>query len=88
MHLEKYFSGATIPHIYFRDYQHEEFSLATVDEQAIIVSTLDKLQSIIAHRKQQLLKLDELVKARFVEMFGDPATNPMGWIETTVGEEI
>ena len=75
MHLEKYFSGATIPHIYFRDYQHEEFNLAKPDEQARIVSTLDKLQSIIAHRKQQLAKLDELVKARFVEMFGDTEVN-------------
>jgi len=41
------------------------------DIQLHIVSTLDKLQSIITHLKQQLSKLDELVKARFVEMFGD-----------------
>ena len=40
-----------------------------INEQIIIAKTLDKLQSIINHRKQQLLKLDELVKARFVEMF-------------------
>ena len=49
------------------------------DIQLHIVSTLDKLQSIITHRKQQLAKLDELVKARFVEMFGDPITNPLNW---------
>ena len=45
------------------------------DDQAFIVSTLDKLQSIISHRKQQLAKLDELVKGRFVEMFGDTEIN-------------
>ncbi len=56
-----------------------EIPLYSTDTQNHIIVTLDKLQSIIAHRKQQLEKLDELVKARFVEMFGDPETNPMGW---------
>lgn len=50
-----------------------------IEIQHDIADTLDKLQSIIAHRKQQLAKLDELVKARFVEMFGDPVSNPMEW---------
>ena len=53
--------------------------LIDLPEQEIIVERLDKLQSIITHRKQQLEKLDELVKARFVEMFGEPISNPMGW---------
>ena len=47
-----------------------------IDTQHSIADKLDKLQSIITHRKQQLAKLDELVKARFVEMFGDPELNP------------
>ena len=50
-----------------------------ITKQKRIITTLDKLQSIISHRKQQLAKLDELVKARFVEMFGDFKTNSMGW---------
>ena len=44
--------------------------LPEIETQQCIADTLDKLQSIITHRKQQLEKLDELVKARFVEMFG------------------
>ena len=40
---------------------------------------LRKVDDLIFLRKQQLAKLDELVKARFVEMFGDPSNNPMGW---------
>ena len=44
----------------------------SLDVQKSIVSTLDKLQSIITHLRTQLEKLDLLVKARFVEMFGDP----------------
>lgn len=76
MHLEKYFSGATIPHIYFRDYKSEEFNLVPVDYQEEIVATLVKIEAIVAARQRQLQKLDELVKARFVEMFGDPEINP------------
>ena len=75
MHLEKYFSGATIPHIYFRDYKTEEFNLHDKTEQREIVSTLKRIEAIISNRQEQLTKLDELVKARFVEMFGDPYTN-------------
>ena len=44
-----------------------------------IVHNLKKIDKLIFLRKQQLSKLDELVKARFVEMFGDPVSNPMGW---------
>lgn len=79
MHLEKYFSGATIPHIYFRDYKSEEFNLVPVDYQEEIVATLGKIEAIVAARQRQLQKLDELVKARFVELFGDPVLNQHGW---------
>ena len=79
MHLEKYFSGATIPHIYFRDYQNEEFTLDDLNKQHEVVTTLRKVESVIENRQQQLQKLDELVKARFVEMFGDVIYNDRKW---------
>ena len=60
--------------------------LSPIDDQEIIIEKLDKLQSIIAHRKQQLLKLDELVKARFVEMFGEPVSNTMNWDTVPLGK--
>lgn len=69
MHLEKYFTGATIPHIYFKDYRKEEFNLCDLSEQEKITSTLSKIETIITHIRTQLEKLDLLVKARFVEMF-------------------
>ena len=72
MHLEKYFSGATIPHIYFRDYKAEEFNLHDKEEQNKIVDILKKVENVIADRQQQLTALDSLIKARFVEMFGAP----------------
>ena len=51
----------------------------SIERQKEISNTLDKIDLLIILRKQQLAKLDELVKARFVEMFGDPVSNPMGW---------
>lgn len=50
-----------------------------ITEQKKIVSELSKIQSIISVRQQQLQKLDELVKSRFVELFGDLKSNPMEW---------
>ena len=41
---------------------------------------------MIALRKEQLAALDQLVKSRFIELFGDPETNPFGWEKVTVGE--
>lgn len=70
MHLEKYFTGATIPHIYFKDYRAEQFNLDAMERQKEIVASLQKVETLIKVRQQQLQKLDELVKARFVEMFG------------------
>ena len=54
----------------------------SVKEQKKIVETLDKLTNLISLRKQQLAKLDELVKARFVKMFGDMLLNSLEWPET------
>lgn len=79
MNLSKYFTGATIPHIYFKNYQKEELPLPPLDEQRKIAAVMDKVSDLIAKRRQQLDKLDEMVKARFVEMFGDFKINTMRW---------
>lgn len=60
--------------------------LPSLDVQRQIVSNLDLLASIIRQRNQQLTKLDELIKARFVEMFGDPVTNPFNWPAVELGQ--
>ena len=86
MHLEKYYNGATIPHIYFRDYKHEPLILPGLPEQqekAQVLATIDKLISL---HKMQVEMVDKLVKSRFVEMFGDPVTNPMGWETARLAE--
>lgn len=71
MHLEKYYTGATIPHIYFKDYKNEKFNLDAIEKQQRIVDILKKIENIIESRQQELQKLDDLIRARFVEMFGD-----------------
>lgn len=75
LNLAKYYTGATIPHIYFKNYCKEYLPAHDIDEQYHIALVLDKIANLISLRKQQLAKLDELVKARFVEMFGDPTLN-------------
>ena len=56
------------------------------DMQAEIVDKLDRVASLINNHQQQLQKLDELVKSRFIELFGDPETNPYGWEHVTVDD--
>ena len=56
-----------------------QISVLPLDEQHIIAETLDKTQRIINKRKEELLRLDELIKARFVERFGNPVSNDKGW---------
>ena len=87
MHLEKYFTGATIPHIYFKDYKAEQFNLDAMERQKEIVASLQKVETLIKVRQQQLQKLDELVKARFVEMFGDPVCNTFNWPKIELGKQ-
>ncbi len=55
-------------------------------EQKKIVEILDRVNSVISNYKQELQKLDELIKARFVEMFGDPINNEKMWKINTFGD--
>jgi len=68
-----------------------KINIPDLELQKKIVNVLDSVDNMIGKRKKQLRKLDELVKARFVELFGDPVTNPKGWdmplIEDVVANE-
>ena len=59
-----------------------------VEEQEYIVQALDKAKNIIDLRRNELQKFDDLIRARFVEMFGDPIENPKNWKITTVGDIV
>ena len=68
--------GATMKHLTKPVFDALPFYLPSIEEQRRIAATLDKVTDLISKRRQQLDKLDELVKARFVEMFGDTVINP------------
>ena len=79
MNLSKYFTGSTIPHIYFKDYKKEKVFLRTLPEQEKISIILDKVSKILEMKKQQFLGLDSLVKFQFLKIFGDPILNEKNW---------
>jgi len=72
-------TGSTFKAINKNILAETEIPLPSLDEQHKIVMLLDKVSGVIAERRKQVERLDDLVKSRFVEMFGDPIQNPMGW---------
>ena len=76
--------GATFKEISKSIVESIEIPLPEVNQQKEIAEKFKKLEQLISLRKQQLAKLDELTKARFVEMFGDCHHNPKGWQTKTV----
>ena len=87
MNLGQYATGAAQPGLAVSKLETLSIEIPNISEQNKIAQTLYKVEQLVNFRKQQLAKLDELVKARFVEMFGEPSSNPMGWLQTTVGAE-
>ena len=63
-----------------------EITYPSVEQQELIISTLNLIERLICCRKKQNIKFNELVKSRFNEMFGDPILNDMGWEVTKLGE--
>ncbi len=84
---ERHMTGSAgqkrVPKTFLEKYELEVPSLKIQEQQVI---QLDRLRKIIDLRKQQLSALDDLIKARFVEMFGDPVQNPKGWEKTVLSE--
>ena len=67
--------GATMKHLTKPVFDALPFYLPVIEKQKVIASVLDSVSELIAMRKEQLAKLDQLIKSRFIEMFGDPITN-------------
>ncbi len=78
MNLSKYYMGAAIPHIYFKDYQGEALPDIDLQSQRNIAAKFNYVDTLISQHQQQLSKLDELVNSRFIELFGDPIYNTHG----------
>ena len=72
-------SGSAQPQITRQGLEKVEIKYYSIEAQKKIVAILSKTRAVITAHHQQLQKLDELVKARFVELFGDLKSNPMEW---------
>ena len=73
--------GSTMKHITKKYFDRIEIQLPPLESQKKIATALDSANALIEKRKEQIEKLDFLIKSQFIEMFGDPVTNPKGWYE-------
>ena len=84
--FEKLNKTVTIPSLTKSDLLKIKIDLPVISEQQDVVDRLSKIEAVIELRKQKLSALDDLIKARFVEMFGDPIANSKGWDIVELGE--
>lgn len=84
--MESKTHGATMKHIVKKDFDNTLIPFPTLSEQGKIAELLDTAATIISARQSQLQKLDELVKARFVELFGDCVLNTKRWNTRRLGD--
>lgn len=80
--------GGVIKYIKLGNLTEAQIPLPDLCVQSRIVDRMKRLEQLISLHKQQLVKLDELVKARFVEMFGEYPLNQMGWITCTIRDVV
>ena len=80
--------GATMKHIVKKDFDSTLIPYPSLKEQSRIAEIIDSIAKSINMRQKQLQKLDELVKARFVELFGAYPHNPMGWKTGTIRDVV
>ena len=80
--------GGVIKYIKLGNLTDALIELPDKNTQQYIVKIFEKVKGIIGLRKKVLEKLDNLIKARFVEMFGDPITNPKRWEVVSIGDIV
>lgn len=86
MDLSRYYMGAAIPHIYFKDYKNEKLPVPNIDTQKHIAFELQLVDRLYTARQKQLAKLNELIASRFLELFGDINCNDKHWNSEPLGE--
>ena len=86
--MESKTHGATMKHIVKKDFDNTMIPFPSLQQQAEIAGVLSKVEGIIKARQKELSEFDYLIKARFVEMFGDPKLNPHGYPVQHLSEHI
>ena len=77
--IEQRTAFVTVKHLSAKELNKLELNVPELSNQDRIADILNRLEAVIEKRREELDKLDELIKARFVEMFGNPVANDMGW---------
>ena len=86
--LEHFAPSTTVKIVKKSAFAEFQIPLPPLDEQKRIAGILDAADALRAKRREALAELDTLLQSTFLDMFGDPVTNPMGWEVVTVGDEI
>ncbi len=86
--MEKLAESTTVPSVRKSLLEELEIKVPSLEKQKEIGKILDKVSVVIQTRKQEIEQLDLLIKARFVEMFGDPSVNPMNWDIVNISEVV
>ena len=84
--ISKNSSGTTVGTFTIQTAKKLEINLPSLEEQKSIIQKLTKVENIINNRRRELILLDDCIKARFVEMFGDRLVNDRGWISKAIAE--
>jgi type I restriction enzyme S subunit len=79
-------AGAKMPRVTMKVFWDHEIPLPPIDEQKRIAAILDAADALRAKRRQSIAQLDALIQSTFLDLFGDPVTNPMGWEVIPLGE--
>ena len=84
--FEKKKQGVAQLNLSLKDINEISIPLPSKEKQIELAELFDKIDGVIAKRKTEISALDDLIKARFVELFGDPVHNPYGWNKTELKE--
>ena len=86
--IERRTAFVTVKHLSAKELNKLELNVPNILEQDRIADTLKVLEDIIERRKRELRKMDDLIKSRFLELFGDPEINDRCWDEHKLSEEL
>lgn len=86
--MESKTHGATMKHIVKKDFDSTTIPYPEIEKQVRIAERLHRISSLIVKQQEQLLLLDQLVKSRFVELFGVYPLNPKGWETATIRDIV
>ena len=84
--MECYLHGATMKHVNRKEFLSTKIYVPPIEEQRRIAAILDKADGVRRKRKEAIRLTEELLKSTFLEMFGDPVTNPKGWEIAKLGD--